>query len=200
VGLLIRRSTVSTATRSIDTPLSRQRSGTVLIDANPNAGQAPFLLSTFFPNRLTYLSEQQARGPRDVAYNINQYARSSYQRSSTHELCGRTFAADQETSSAIRAISGRMATTTMLTIDPIAGQSSPSNRRPETYFTRNCNSRAVFSTTVQYVVGGFIDRQWPTETSARNSTTFRSVCCWAPPLSMSSDWEPAVAPVHPIDV
>jgi len=141
--------------------------GTVLVAANPNAGQAPFLLSAFFPNRLTYLSEQQARGARDVAYNINQYARSSYQQlinDTSYSVAPSVLIKNIISYSRDLASYGYDYDAT---IDPIAGQSSPSEQTAaETYFTEELQLQGrVFNDSLQYVVGGFIDRQWPTETS-----------------------------------
>jgi len=141
--------------------------GTVLIDANPNAGQAPFLLSAFFPNRSTYLSEQRARGPREVAYNIDQYSRSSYQ-----QLINKTSYSVTPSLQIKNIVSYSRGLVSYgydydATVDPIAGQSSPSEPTvAETYFTEELQLQGrAFDDGLQYVVGGFIDRQWPTETS-----------------------------------
>lgn len=50
----------------------------IAINTSPTAGSPPFLLDAFFPNRQALLDQQLARGPRQVAYDINQYAQTLY--------------------------------------------------------------------------------------------------------------------------
>jgi len=137
----------------------------VLIDANPNAGQARFYSARSFQS--TDLSQRAtARGPRDVAYNINQYAVQLSAAHQQHELCGRTLAADQEH----RQLFARSRVVWLR-----LRCYHRSDCRPEQPFRTDGRRNLlheelqlqgrVFNDSLQYVVGGFIDRQWPTETS-----------------------------------
>ncbi|HVI05269.1 MAG TPA: TonB-dependent receptor plug domain-containing protein, partial [Sphingomicrobium sp.] len=50
--------------------------GTVLIAFNPNASQGPFTVGNYFPNWALLLAQQQARGPRQVSYNLDEFVTS----------------------------------------------------------------------------------------------------------------------------
>jgi iron complex outermembrane receptor protein len=139
--------------------------GTSEIDFNPNAGAPPFQLLTFFPNQLTYLSEQQARGPRNVAYNINEYDRSNFD-----QLINTTSFTLSDAFKIKNIVSYQKAMFSYgydydATISPIAGQTSPNGPTvAETYFTEELQLQGnAIDNTLHYVVGGFIDRQWPTD-------------------------------------
>ena len=141
--------------------------GTSEIAFNPNAGTAPFLINTFFPNQLTYLAEQAARGPREVSYNIDEYARSNFD-----ELINTTTFTVNDAVKLKNIISYTKSEDSYgydydASVSPIAGQSSPNSYTlAETYYTEELQLQGrVFSDALQYVVGGFVDRAWPTTPS-----------------------------------
>jgi len=141
--------------------------GTSLIAFNPNAGQAPFTITEFFPNVLTYLSQQLARGPREVAYNIDEYDNSNYD-----QLINTTTFTVSDSFKIKNTISYSQAEYSYgydydATIAPIAGQNSPgAQTEAETYTTEELQLQGrALNDGLQYVVGGFFDRQWPKELS-----------------------------------
>jgi iron complex outermembrane recepter protein len=141
--------------------------GTSLIAFNPNAGTPPLTVAAFFPNVPTYLSQQLARGPRDVAYNIDQYVTSNYD-----QLINTTSYTVSDSFKIKNIISYSKAEFSYgydydATPAPIAGQTSPGTQtEAETYMTEELQLQGrAFGDGLQYVVGGFLDRQWPTEYS-----------------------------------
>jgi len=141
--------------------------GTSLIGFNPNAGQPPFTVGAYFPDVLTYLSQQLARGPREVAYNIDEYDRSHY-----NQLINTTSYTFSDSIKIKNIISYSKAEYSYgydydATIAPIAGQTSPgSPTEAETYYTEELQLQGrALDDGLQYVVGGFLDRQWPTQFS-----------------------------------
>ena len=139
--------------------------GTSQIAFNPNAGQPPFSVSAFFPNVMTLLGEQLARGPRQVAYNIDEYDRSNY-----NQLINTTSYSFSDALKLKNIISYSKAEFSYgydydATVNPIAGQTSGSLPTvAETYFTEELQLQGrALDDGLQYVIGGFVDRQWPTE-------------------------------------
>lgn len=141
--------------------------GTSLIAFNPNAGQAPFSIAAFFPNILTDLSQQAARGPRDVAYNINEYDNSNF-----NQLINTTTYTLSDAFKVKNIVSYSQAEDSYgydydATVAPIAGQTSPGTQTlAETYTTEELQVQGqALDDGLKYVVGGFLDRQWPKERS-----------------------------------
>jgi iron complex outermembrane receptor protein len=141
--------------------------GTSLIAFNPNAGTPPLSVTAFFPNVLTYLDQQLARGPRDVAYNINEYDNSNYD-----QFINTTTYTFSDSFKLKNIISYSQAEYSYgydydATLAPIAGQESPGTQtEAETYTTEELQLQGrVFDDGLQYVVGAFLDRQWPKELS-----------------------------------
>ena len=141
--------------------------GTSEIAFNPNAGAAPFLINTFFPNQLSYFAQQKGRGPRNVSYNINEYDRSNFD-----ELVNTTTFTINDAAKLKNIISYTKAEDSYgydydASVSPIAGQSSPgSYTLAETYYTEELQLQGrLFNDALQYVAGGFMDRAWPTTPS-----------------------------------
>jgi iron complex outermembrane receptor protein len=141
--------------------------GTSLIAFNPQAGQAPFTVNQFFPETLTYLSQQLARGPRKVAFNIDEYDRSDYK-----QLINTTSYTLSDSFKIKNIVSYSQAEYSYgydydATIAPIAGQTSRGTQtEAETYTSEELQLQGrLFGDALQYVVGGFLDRQWPKELS-----------------------------------
>ena len=141
--------------------------GTSLIAFNPAAGQAPFTIAAFFPNILTDLSQQAARGPRNVAYNINEYDNSNF-----NQLINTTTYTVSDAFKIKNIISYSQAEDSYgydydATVAPIAGQTSPGTQTlAETYTTEELQVQGqALDDGLKYVVGGFLDRQWPKERS-----------------------------------
>src|SRR3984957_20569101 len=139
--------------------------GTSLIAFNPNAGLPP--VTAFFPQVPTYLSQQLARGPREVAYNIDQYDTSNY-----NQLFNTTSFTYSDSFKIKNMISYSKAEFSYgydydATPAPIAVQTSPGTQtEAETYYTEELQLQGrAFNDGLRYVVGGFLDRQWPTELS-----------------------------------
>lgn len=139
--------------------------GTSEIAFNPNAGQPPFLISAFFPNVMTLLGEQLARGPRNVAFNINEFDRAVY-----NQLINTTSYSFSDALKIKNIISYSKAAYAYgydydATVNAIAGQTSGNTPTvAETYYTEELQFQGrAFDGGLQYVIGGFIDRQWPTE-------------------------------------
>jgi iron complex outermembrane receptor protein len=139
--------------------------GTSLIAFNPNAAPEGVPVSAFFPNIPTYLSEQLARGPRQVSFNIDEYDRSHY-----NQLINTTTYSFSDAVKLKNIISYSKSEYSYgydydATPGAIAGQTSPSApTEAETYYTEELQLQGqAFDKALQYVVGGFVDRQWPTE-------------------------------------
>jgi len=114
---------------------------------------------------MTLLSEQLARGPRNVAFNINEFDRAIY-----NQLINTTSYSFSDSLTVKNIVSYSKASYAYgydydATVNPIAGQTSGNTPTvAETYFTEELQLQGrAFDGGLQYVIGGFIDRQWPTE-------------------------------------
>ena len=158
--------------------------GTSLIAFNPNAGTPPITVTAFFPNVPTYLSQQLARGPREVAYNIDQYDTSNY-----NQLINTTSYTVSDSLKIKNIVSYSKAEFSYgydydATPAPIAGQTSPGTQtEAETYTTEELQLQGrALGDGLQYVIGGFLDRQWPTEYSIGEFDYFPSTVFLGMPL------------------
>lgn len=146
--------------------------GTTLFDFNPAAagsvpGFPPFPVLAFFPNLMNDLADQRARGPRKVSYGLDQY----YKFKMDQVINSTTFEISPTLSIKNTASYSRTYYSYGYDYDatpyPIAGQASPSlPLGDEDYFTEELQLQGrAFNDGLQYVVGGFIDSQWPHATS-----------------------------------
>jgi iron complex outermembrane recepter protein len=158
--------------------------GTSEIAFNPNAGTAPFLINTFFPNQLNLLAAQTGRSHRDVAYNIDEYDRSNFD-----QLINTTTFTINEAAKLKNIISYSKTEYSYgydydATVSPIAGQASPNGyTEAEVYYTEELQLQGrLFNDALQYVVGGFMDRQWPKEPSLGEFDYFPTTILLGGPL------------------
>lgn len=155
--------------------------GTVLGAFNPAAGfdATAFGLGflpvvAFYPGMATAVSEQQARGPRRVAYGLDQFSKTKF-----WQVINQT-TVDLSDEIKLRNIiskaefSNRYGYDYDATIFPLAGQSSrtiPTNA--PNYFTEELQLQGTaFDRTLDFSIGGFLDRQTWKEPAGIEQYTF----------------------------
>jgi iron complex outermembrane receptor protein len=142
--------------------------GTVLGAFNPAAGFDATALGlgflpvlAFYPGMATAVAEQQARGPRRVAYDLDQFSDTEYWQvinQSSVELTDNIKLRNIVSYSQFR---NRYAYDYDATPFPLAGQSSQSyDTNAPNYFTEELQLQGTaFGSAVDFSVGGYLDRQ-----------------------------------------
>lgn len=99
--------------------------GTVIDGFNPNAGQGGLRVVDFFPGMATAPGAQDARGVRDVAYNIDQFSKTDYWQVINHTTLGLGASLQLKNIVSYSEFCQAYAYDYDGTIDPLAGQSTP---------------------------------------------------------------------------
>lgn len=161
---------------------SNNGGGTVLDAINP--ALAP-TIGLFLPSVATQVADQQARGPRSVAYDLDQFSKTSYWQAinqATIDLTDELKLRNIISYSEFRSQYGYDYDATVL---PIAGQSS--RNMPTTapnFFTEELQLQGTaFNRAVTFSVGGYLDRQtWHDPAGIQQFTSF-PIGVLIPPVS-----------------
>lgn len=166
--------------------------GTVLGAYNPAAGfdGTAFGLgfiptAAIFPGLLTAVAEQQARGPRQVAYDIDQFSQTRYWQilnQATLELSDTLKLRNIVSYSQFRS---RYAYDYDATAFPVAGQSSRKIDvlAPNTFTEELQLQGSTLDNAVQFAVGGYLDRQTTRNPAGIEAYTFFPLGALVPAIS-----------------
>jgi iron complex outermembrane receptor protein len=161
---------------------SNNGGGTVLDAINP--ALAP-TIGLFFPSVATEVAQQQARGPRNVSYDLDQFSKTTYWQAlnqATIDLSDQIKLKNIVSYSEFRSRYGYDYDATAL---PLAGQSS--RNYPTTspnFFTEELQLQGTaFNRAVTFSVGGYLDRQtWRDPAGIEQFTSF-PIGTLIPPVS-----------------
>ena len=147
---------------------SNNGGGTVLGAFNPTAGFDATALGlgflpvvAFYPGAATAVAQQQARGPRSVSYDIDQFSKTSYWQVINQATLDLTDHLKLRNIISYSEFRNRYAYDYDATIFPLAGQSSKSiDTNAPNYFTEELQLQGnTLDGAVNFSVGGYLDRQ-----------------------------------------
>ena len=169
--------------------------GTVLAAFNPAAGAnlgPPFgfiPVLALFPGAATAVAEQEARGPRRVAYDINQFSETKYWQALNQATIDITDEIKLRNIISYSEFRNSYGYDYDATIFPLGGQSS--RHMPTTapnFFTEELQLQGTaFDRAVTFSLGGYLDRQtWKTPSGIEQITSF-PIGALIPPVSATAE-------------
>lgn len=165
--------------------------GTVLGAFNPAAGFDGTALglgfipvAAIFPSATTAVAEQQARGPRRIAYDLDQFSDTKFWQAINHasiDLTDEIKLRNIISYSELRTIYGYDYDATAL---PLAGQTGRIPTIAPSYFTEELQLQGTaFEGAVNFSVGGYLDRQSWKDPAGIEQYTFFPIGSLIPPIS-----------------